>query len=119
MTGDRVRRMSRIAWVAACVLAGCASAGSGVTPDADTGGPRDGSVDARPIDAPVTAMTCAGPDTCQSAMMLGSVSGDSGNQKLTTSGFRSAWIRVRVSEDVDGVSGLSLRVAAKLTSPAN
>jgi hypothetical protein len=105
--------------LAASVLVACASAdtGSGTTVDAATGG-RDGGVDApRPIDAALA--TCAGTDTCQGAMMLGSVSGDSGNQKLTASGYRGAWFRVRVSEDVDGIGGLSLRVAAKLTSPAN
>lgn len=72
------------------------------------------------VDAPVDSAlpTCASTDMCQSAMMLGTVSGDSGNVKLTASGYRSAWYRVRVTEDNDSVGGLSLRVAAKLTSPA-
>jgi hypothetical protein len=100
------------------VLGACATAGGGGVPDA--GG--DGSIgdpDAR-IDAPVDAamMTCAGTDTCQGAMMLGTVSGDSQNQKLTASGYQGAWYRVRVSEDNSSVAGLTLRVAAKLTSPA-
>lgn len=52
-------------------------------------------------------------------MMLGSVSGDSNNQKLTASGYQSAWYRVRVTEDDDAIGGVTLRVAAKLTSPAS
>src|SRR4029079_9365896 len=106
--------------LAASVLASCASAGSGAPVDANGSGDRDSSVS---IDAPkqidAALATCAGTDTCHGAMMLGTVSGDSGNAKLTASGYRGAWFRVRVSEDVDGVAGLSLRVAAKLTSPAN
>jgi hypothetical protein len=34
------------------------------------------------------------------------------------SGYKAAWYRVRVSEDDSDVFGLSLRVAAKLTSPS-
>jgi hypothetical protein len=115
--------MREVALFAACALAvslaGCARGDAGAPVDADIGGSGDGSViaDARPIDAAL--MTCAGTDTCQTAMMLGSVSGDSNNQKLTASGHKGAWFRVRVTEDVDGIGGLSLRVAAKLTSPAN
>lgn len=51
-------------------------------------------------------------------MVLGSVSGDTGNQKLTATGYQSAWYRVRVTEDDSAIAGLTLRVAAKLTSPA-
>lgn len=101
--------------VAAIGLTGCATAG--VDP-----APPGGAIDAPPgivIDAPppidAALATCTTPDTCAGAMMLGSVSGDSGNQKLTASGYRAAWYRVRVTENVDGVAGLSLRVAAKLT----
>lgn len=114
--------MGRLALFAACaclVAAGCASAGSG-TADANsdsTTGKRDASVG---VDAPrdAASTTCASADTCQAAMMLGAVSGDSGNVKLTGSGYRSAWYRVRVTENNNNVGGLSLRVAAKLTSPA-
>jgi hypothetical protein len=103
--------------VLALVLAACASAGSGA-PDAGRDG-ATGNLDAA-IDAPPDAalMTCAGTDTCQTATMLGSVSGDTQNQKLTTSGHLGAWYRVRVTEDDDGIGGRKLRVTAKLTSPA-
>lgn len=72
------------------------------------------------VDAPADSAplaTCTSSDACASAMMLGTVSGDSGNVKLTASGYRSAWYRVRVTEDNSSVGGLALRVAAKLTSP--
>ena len=99
-------------------IAGCATAESGGSADAGRDG-SPGTIDA-PIDAPTDAamtMTCAGTATCQTATMLGNVSGDSQNQKLTASGYQGAWYRVRVSEDNSGIGGLSLRVAAKLTSP--
>lgn len=110
--------------LAACVFvtaAGCASAGNAGSADASqdsSNGKLDGSVI---VDAPIDSAaipTCASTDACASAMMLGTVSGDSGNVKLTASGYRSAWYRVRVTEDSSSVGGLSLRVAAKLTSPA-
>jgi hypothetical protein len=110
--------MLRFVVSAACLLGACASAGSGGAPDAGrdgTIGTNDGGPDA-PTDAAL--MSCAGPDACQAAMMLGTVSGDSGNLKLPASGYQGAWYRVRVTEDVGGAGGVSLRVAAKLTSPA-
>lgn len=106
----------------ACLLAtGCATAGNGTSDERQDASPtkQDGSmiiVDAAP-DAPPQA-TCTSGDTCQGAMMLGTVSGDSGNVKLTATGYKSAWYRVRVTEDNSSVGGLSLRVAAKLTSPS-
>jgi hypothetical protein len=102
--------------------AGCASAGSGTPPDAgrdgSTGGTPDGGATDAALPSDAALMTCAGTDTCQGAMMLGSVSGDTGNAKLMASGYKGAWYRVRVTEDDSDVFGLSLRVAAKLTSPA-
>lgn len=119
--GDTVAGMGRLATFAACVwVTGCASAGSGGAPDASQGS-GSGKMDASVIvDAPADGAlaTCMSTDACQSAMMLGTVSGDSNNVKLTASGYRSAWYRVRVTEDNSSVGGLSLRVAAKLTSPA-
>lgn len=68
------------------------------------------------MDAP--AGSCVSGATCAAAMSLGSVSGDTNNQMLSTSGTKSAWYRVRVTEDNSGTIGLTLRVAARLTSPA-
>jgi hypothetical protein len=100
-----------------CATAACASAGGDLV-DSGTGG-DDASVQhdsAMQIDAFVDQ--CPSTDTCAAAMMLGSVSGDSGNQRLTATGFRAAWYRVRVTEDDSSIGGTKLRVAAKLTSPA-
>lgn len=55
---------------------------------------------------------------CQSAMMLGTVSGDTGAATLSADGYQSAWFRVRVTEDYSDAPGLALRMAAKLTLPS-
>lgn len=101
-----------------CAVTACASAGSDVA-DSGVGGGSDASSlhdSAMPPDA--LASECPSTDTCAAAMMLGSVSGDTGNQKLSAMGYRAAWYRVRVTEDDSSIGGLTLRVAAKLTSPA-
>jgi hypothetical protein len=103
--------------LAAIAVAGCASAGApGETTDAATDAPidRDAGIDAPPDAADL----CPSADTCAAAMMLGSVSGDTQNQKLMASGYRSAWFRVRVTENDDNFPGLTLRVASKLTAPS-
>lgn len=100
------------------VLAGCASAGApGERGDAsvDASEHRDAAVDALPPDG---ANLCPSSETCAAAMMLGTVSGDTQNQKLMASGYQSAWFRVRVTENDDNFPGLTLRVAATVTSPA-
>jgi hypothetical protein len=104
----------------ALMLAACASAGTGeaLDPDASKQPPADSPPFEPPADSP-PANLCPSTATCQTATQLGTVSGDSGNVKLTgTSGHQSAWFRVRVTEDDSDVPGLTLRVAAKLTSPA-
>ena len=119
---DTVARMLRavLLLLATCTtVAGCATAGN-ASPDAShdapgNGGKQDGSVADAPLDA--ATMSCAGTDTCQTATLLGTVSGDSQNQKLTASGHLGGWHRVRVTENSSSVGGVSLRVAAKLTSP--
>src|SRR5512139_1200677 len=96
----------------------CASAqppGEGVDASVDASGKRDAAIDAPPPDA---ANLCPSADTCAGAMMLGTVSGDTGAMKLMASGYRSAWFRVRVTEDDSDVPGLALRVSSKLTFPA-
>jgi hypothetical protein len=95
---------------------GCATAGSGQdTPPRVDAAP---SVDAPPnlIDGPPVS-DCMTAETCQGATSLGSVSGDDGNDKFPAMGYRAAWFRVRVTEDDHGLFGVSLRAAAKLTSP--
>lgn len=104
---------------ALCAVTACASAGHDVADSGGIAGGSDASIvqDSAPmLDAFESA--CPSADTCTGAMMLGTVSGDTGNQKLTAMGYRAAWYRVRVSEDDSSIGGLTLRVAAKLTSPA-
>jgi len=101
-------------------LVGCASASPpGEQADASIDGPgkRDAGIDAPNIDAAVNS--CTSTMTCQTAMMLGMVSGDTANGKLPASGHQAAWFRVRVTEDNQDFPGLTLRVASKLTFPAN
>jgi len=98
----------------------CASASTSDTPPQVDAPPIEPPVDAPVtpdvmIDAPVDQ--CPSAATCQAAPSIGSVSGDTGNAKLTASGYQSAWFRVRVTEDDSDVPGLTLRVGATLTSP--
>jgi len=72
--------------------------------------------DAAPGDAGPAA-TCQSSDACTTAMTLGTISGDVGNQTLTATGSRSAWFRVRVTEDAPFSDG-SMQVLARLTLPA-
>ena len=71
---------------------------------------------ALPIDAP-PGMGCSSGQQCSGAMSLGTVSGDTGNVKLSAQGTKSAWYRVRVTEDNSSVVPLTLRMAARVTSP--
>jgi hypothetical protein len=105
--------------MAAVLATGCAQAGQAVQPDATGQGSADAFVqkDAA-VDTPVGDV-CATTDTCQAAMTLGAVSGDTGAQTLMASGFKAAWLRVRVTEDDSGVFGVPLSVSIRLTSPAN
>jgi hypothetical protein len=109
--------------VPAVLLVACASAGTAQAPEPDASQPADSAKppadSAPPIDSP-PANLCASAATCQTAVSLGTVSGDTGNVKLAaTTGHQSAWFRVRVTEDDSDLPGLTLRVAAKLTSPAS
>lgn len=101
------------------LLASCASAGpEGAPPDAAPGRPDAAVTPDAPMtpDAPPMNV-CPSAATCQTATMLGTVSGDTGNMRLTAMGHQSAWYRVRVSEDDSDIAGFKLRVAARLTSP--
>ncbi len=96
------------------LLAACAHATSGSQPQPDAQKPVDGTPP--PMDAP--AMSCATSATCQGAMDLGSISGDTGSGTVSASGFQSAWLRVRVTENDSSVIGNDLSVTATLTLPA-
>ncbi|MDQ3364685.1 MAG: hypothetical protein M3680_04575 [Myxococcota bacterium] len=100
-------------------LAACASAGPEGGVDASASGPGDAlTLRDAALDAPGPPVTgCPSTDTCAAAVLLGTVSGDSGALKLTVTGHQAAWFRVRVTEDSSSALGLALRMAAKLTSP--
>ena len=100
--------MAGIAMLTACASASTEAPG----PPAADAPPQ--SIDAPPpIDAQVDL--CPSTSTCQTGMMLGSVSGDTGSQMLMTTGYQSAWYRVRVPEDSS--LGIQLSLSVTLTSP--
>jgi hypothetical protein len=105
------------------VLAACAEAGkSGGKPASDASLPLDGGLpgDAtKQLDAPVSNESCSSTASCAAATDLGGVSGDTGADMVTASGFQAAWYKVRVSEDDSGAFGVKLRVTAQLTSPGS
>jgi hypothetical protein len=83
--------------------------------------PGDAPIDAPPDDANVDAapLGCSPAETCQTALDVGSVSGDTNSTSLTVSGSTSKWIQVKVTENfIDLVLGRRLRVSAKLEPPA-
>lgn len=98
------------------LLVGCAEASRG-----GIQGPPDASKQADsappPIDAPAM-MSCTSSATCQGAMDLGSISGDTGSAMVSANGYQSGWLKVRVTEDDNSVVGNDLSVTATLTSPA-
>lgn len=118
-----VRRMCRLPHLAvecAVLLAvgagGCATAGPDQAAPID--GPSSPVVDsAPPSDAIASTNTCTSTQTCQTAVSLGSISGDSGSDMVNLSGYQSAWVKVRVTENNGGVGGQKLKVTATLTSP--
>jgi hypothetical protein len=105
-----VRRLSIL-----CAIAGCATAGR-EQPDGQVPMPDAPVLLDAPIDAPPYA--CTSNDTCAGATSLGSVSGDTGADQLSTTGTRAAWFRVRVTEDEGGFGGVAEQVHVTLTSPA-
>lgn len=61
---------------------------------------------------------CPNPLTCQTAMVLGQVSGDEASPDLVTQGSESTWLSFQVTEDNDSVSGENVAFTATLQSPA-
>jgi hypothetical protein len=109
----------RAALFVALLLPACATAGREQA--AIDAAPADQFVppidQAPPIDMP-SMSSCITADTCPTAMLLGAVSGDTNNQKLTSVGTKAAWFRVLVTENDNDVIGISQRFAARVTSPA-
>jgi len=97
------------------LMTACAAAGSGEDIHGKPDAPKP-PVDARPLDAFVDL--CPTMQTCQTAMTLGQISGDTGGQMLTAMGHQAAWFRVRVTEDDNSLDGRKLRALVRLTSPS-
>ncbi len=99
-----------------CLLVGCARASTGGQTQPDAGKPVDAAPP--PIDAPAM-MSCTSSASCQAATSIGTISGDTGSGMVSASGFQSAWLRVRVTENDSSVIGKALSVTATLTLPAS
>src|ERR1700733_11701493 len=87
--------------------------------DADPGGGFDAAI-ADTAPPPGEASTsCVAPNTCQGAMDIGSVSGDSNSPAVNQSGFTSTWMQIKVTEDDSSPVGRKMNFHATLTSPAS
>ncbi len=80
------------------------------------GGTKDAAVDAAPDAAP-PLVSCTSPNACLTGTDLGSVSGDKNADLKTFQGAGSMWLKVRVTEDDNGVLGTGLEAKFDLTSP--
>lgn len=106
----------------ALLAAGCATAGNGNgngQTDAPPGGidsPMQVNDAPKLVDAPSQA-TCNSGAVCSGAMDIGSVSGDSGNATVQSSGYESAWFKVRVTEDDSSPFATPMNLTVNLTSP--
>lgn len=81
----------------------------------ETTGPSDTSGDDGP---PPPMGNCMAAGTCQAAMSIGAVSGDSGSPSVGESGTDPTWLRFHVTEDDDSLVGAPLSFTATLVSPA-
>jgi hypothetical protein len=96
------------------------------TTERDAGAPLDASADAAKADAGDAGTTtnntnttaCTATAPCASAADLGAVSGDTGADVLSAQGTTSAWFRVMVDENDNGLAGVKLLASATLDSPA-
>jgi hypothetical protein len=111
--------LALVSVVGACAEAGKPGGGPGGTNDASTtpDGSHSPADAAKPSDA--ASGVCSSNLTCQTAMDLGSVSGDTGNATVTANGYQAGWYKVRVTEDDSGVFGVEMTVTAALTSPGS
>lgn len=103
-----------------CIAGACTDA-IGLPVDAGASGSGTEPVGNAPGDAAPgggSVATCQSSDACVTAITLGAVSGDTGNQTLTAQGSRAAWFRIRVTENDNTFQGIPMRVLARLTPPA-
>lgn len=85
--------------------------------DAGGGGGADAGTDAGGGNEEPEPTSCAASSSCTGALNLGAVSGDTGADTISTEGFTSHWLRVRVTENDGGLTGVPLWLSARLVSP--
>lgn len=99
------------------------AADAGTTPDTsadpDSSTTTDaGATDAAGADSGPTTIPCDPPSPCSGATSIGTVSGDTTSADVTTSGSTSKWLRIDVTENDSGITGVPMKLAVALTSPA-
>ncbi len=62
--------------------------------------------------------SCDGGASCPSARFVGTLSGDTGDGGLSTTGTTSTWLHLRVTEDNDDFNGRPVRLRARLVAPS-
>jgi hypothetical protein len=65
-----------------------------------------------------TPLSCEARTDCAGGTLLGTISGDQGAATVSADGLTSAWVLVRVTEDVSDVNGRPLHLSATLASPS-
>ena len=83
-------------------------------PDSTTTGPADDSTSST---TGGTGGECVNMSSCESARVIGQVSGDEDSPDLQASGFEPTWLTFRVTEDNDSAIGEDVRFTATLLSP--
>ena len=71
------------------------------------------------IVVPTVDASSAPTNTCETAKDMGTLSGDTASPSLSAKGTCSEWLKLRATEDDNSVFGKQLKLAIKLTPPAN
>lgn len=106
-------------WLGWLGCVACAQAGAPDNRYIDASRQTDSSsklIDAHLIDA--ASALCTSTATCGTAVDLGSISGDTGADTKTATGYQAAWYKLRVTENDSSVFGAKLKVTVTLSSPA-
>jgi hypothetical protein len=85
--------------------------------DDDSGTADGGSGEGGPPVGDAGACAPTTGATCNAAYDMGSVKGDDGTDRVTTTGSGARWVRVAVEESVGGLFTADLSVKVTLTSP--
>lgn len=88
----------------------------------DAGAGCDGACDASAdvIVPPAADASANGPkNTCETARDIGTMSGDTTGPSLSTKGSCSEWLRLRATENDNGVFGKPMKLTVTVTPPAD